>query len=113
MKVPRTYLLAAALVLPLAVGSFLLLARFVWNQRLPDGLIQVNGRIEGDHVTVASKFPGRIQHLLVREGATVTAGQVLIWLDDSQASARVDQARYAAEARMRRRCDPPARRWRF
>lgn len=98
MKVPRTYLLAAALVIPLAVGSFLLLDRFVRNQRLPDGLIQANGRIEGDHVTVASKFPGRIQQLLVREGATVTAAQVLIQLDDSQVRARVDQARYAAEA---------------
>ena len=98
MKVPRTYLLAAALVIPLAVGSFLLLDRFVWNQRLPEGLIQANGRIEGDHVTVASKFPGRIQQLLVREGAIVTAGQVLIQLDDSQARARVDQARHAVEA---------------
>lgn len=98
MNVPRRYLLTAALVIPLAVGSFLLLDRFLWNQRLPEGLIQANGRIEGDHVTVASKFPGRILQLLVREGATVTAGQVLIRLDDSQASARADQARHAVEA---------------
>jgi HlyD family secretion protein len=88
MNVPRTYLLTAALVVPLAVGTFFLLDRFVWNQRLPEGLIQPNGRIEGDHVTVASKFPGRIQQLLVREGATVTVGQVLIRLDDSQARRR-------------------------
>jgi HlyD family secretion protein len=98
MKVPRPYLLAAALVIPLAVGSFLVLDQFVWNQRLPDGLIQANGRIEGDHVTVASKFPGRIHTLLAREGATVTAGQVLIQLDDSQTNARVQQAKHAAEA---------------
>lgn len=98
MKPPRSYLVSAVFVIPLAVGSFLLLDRFVWNQRLPDGLIQANGRIEGDHVTVASKFSGRIQQLLVREGATVTAGQVLISLDDSQASARADQARHAFEA---------------
>ncbi|MDP1768122.1 MAG: efflux RND transporter periplasmic adaptor subunit [Nitrospirota bacterium] len=98
MKVPRKYIFTAALLL-LAVGSFVLLDRFLWNQRLPEGLIQANGRIEGDHVTVASKFPGRIQQLLVREGATVTVGQVLIRLDDSQVSARAEQARYAAEAR--------------
>ena len=30
---------------------------------LPDGLVQANGRIEGDHVTVASKFAGRIREL--------------------------------------------------
>jgi len=65
---------------------------------LPDGLIQANGRIEGDHVTVASKFPGRVQELLVREGATVTADQVLIRLDDRQTSARVQQTKHAAEA---------------
>jgi HlyD family secretion protein len=98
MTSSRSYLVSAVLVIPLAVGSFLLLDRFVWNQRLPDGLIQANGRIEGDHVTVASKFPGRIQQLLVREGATVTAGQVLIQLDDRQTSARADQARHAFEA---------------
>lgn len=98
MKVPRRYLLTAVLIIPLAVGSFLLLDRFVRNQRLPEGLIQANGRIEGDHVTVASKFPGRIQQLLVREGATVTVGQVLILLDDRQVRARADQARHAFEA---------------
>lgn len=98
MKLSRTYLLAAALVVPLAVGVFFLLDRFVWNQRLPDGLLQANGRIEGDHVTVASKFPGRVEGLLAREGDQVTVGQVLVRLDDSQARARGDQARYAAEA---------------
>ncbi|MFZ3013622.1 MAG: ABC transporter permease, partial [Nitrospira sp.] len=35
--------------------------------------------------------------LLVREGATVTQGQVLIRLDDSQTAARVQQAKHAAE----------------
>jgi len=70
MKVSRLYLLTAALVISLAVGSLLLLDRFVWNQRLLEGLIQANGRIEGDSVTVASKFPGRIQQRLAREGAT-------------------------------------------
>lgn len=98
MKISRTYLLIGVVVSLLVIAAYFLLDRFVWNPRLPEGLIQANGRIEGDHVTVSSKFPGRIQQLLVREGATVTAGQVLIRLDDSQASARADQARHAAEA---------------
>lgn len=62
---------------------------------LPEGLIQANGRIEGDHVIVASKFSGRIAKLNVREGGTVTEGQVLAVLEDAQASARVNQARAA------------------
>lgn len=98
MKISRTYLVIAVVVVLLAIAAFFLLDRFVWNPRLPEGLIQANGRIEGDHVSVSSKFPGRIQQLLVREGATVTVGQVLIRLDDSQIQARADQARHAAEA---------------
>lgn len=88
----------AALAVVLAGSGYVALDRWVLNHGLPDGLIQTNGRIEGDHVTVASKFPGRIQDLLVREGATVTQGQVLIRLDNIQTTARVQQAKHAAEA---------------
>lgn len=98
MKVSRAYLITTVVVALLAIAAFVLRDRFVWNPRLPEGLIQANGRIEGDHVTVSSKFPGRIRELLVREGATVAAGQVLIRLDDSQIQARADQARHAAKA---------------
>lgn len=81
-----------------AFGMYVAFDRWIVNDGLPEGLIQANGRIEGDHVTVASKFPGRIEELLVREGATVTAGQVLVRLDDSQTSARVQQAKHAVAA---------------
>lgn len=98
MAFPRKQIITGALFVVAAVGGYVVLDRWVWSSGLPEGLIQANGRIEGDHVTIASKFPGRIQELLVREGATVTAGQVLIQLDDSQIRARADQARHAAEA---------------
>ena len=98
MEIGRKQLGLMALAIPLAIGGYVALDRWVFNQGLPDGLIQANGRIEGDHVTVASKFPGRVQELLVREGATVTQGQVLIRLDNSQTAARVQQAKHAAEA---------------
>jgi len=98
MKIGRKQLGMIALTIPVAIGVYLAFDRLILNSGLPDGLIQVNGRIEGDHVTVASKFPGRVQELLVREGATVTQGQVLIRLDNSQTAARVQQAKHAAEA---------------
>ena len=98
MKIPVKSLAVLVVVVASAVGTYVVLDHGVWNAGLPDGLIQANGRIEGDHVTVASKFPGRIRELLAREGARVTLGQVLIRLDDSQTRARVDQARYGAEA---------------
>lgn len=98
MAVGRKQLGIMALAIALASGVYLALDRWIVNNTLPDGLIQANGRIEGDHVTVSSKFPGRIRELLVREGATVTEGQVLIRLDDSQTTARVQQAKHAVEA---------------
>ena len=85
---------SAALVV-MVIGAIGGLSRLWLSPGLPDGLIQANGRIEGDHVTVASKFPGRVEDLLVREGDSVEAGQVLIRLDDVQARARVEQATQA------------------
>lgn len=98
MQIAQQQMIGGVLLVAVGIGGYLALDHWVWNSGLPDGLIQANGRIEGDHVTVASKFPGRIQQLLVREGATVTLGQLLIRLDDSQARARVEQARHGAEA---------------
>lgn len=87
-----------ALVIAVAIGGYVGFNRWILDSGLPDGLIQVNGRIEGDHVAIAGKYPGRIQELLVREGDRVTKGQVLLQLDDAQTTARVEQARRAFEA---------------
>lgn len=92
------------LVLAVALGAVLLgaaaylLVLLLRPDGLPEGLIQANGRIEGDHLTVASKFPGRIQALLVREGDSVKTGQVMVRIDDVQTRSRVDQARHGWEA---------------
>lgn len=76
-----------------------------WKNRSawPEGLIQANGRIEGDLISVATKFMGRINQLVVREGDTVTTGQVMVQLDDVQVRAQVKQAQEgwkALEARV-------------
>lgn len=83
----------AVVTLSLLAGGAVAYARWMRGGSWPEGLIQANGRIEGDHVSVASKFAGRVQELRVREGGSVRAGQVLIILDDTQAGARVNQAR--------------------
>lgn len=98
MTITRKQIILIALVVVLVRSGYVVLDRWLLNRGLPDGLIQTNGRIEGDHVTVVSKFPGRIQELLAREGAMVTQCQVLIRLDNSQTAARVQPAKYAAEA---------------
>jgi HlyD family secretion protein len=88
----------AVLVMGLVAVAYWAADQWVRNGGLPEGLVQVNGYIEGDHITVSSKYAGRILEILVREGETVEANQVLIRLDDSQAAARVRQAQYVAEA---------------
>jgi HlyD family secretion protein len=84
-------LAAGVAVAVLALAAWLLWRQFGASQALPDGLIQANGRIEGDRMSLASKLPGRIAQLRVREGDTVIAGQVLAVLDDAQVQARVVQ----------------------
>lgn len=98
MTPARRHVVAAALAVPILAGLLTALNRWGWNSGLPEGLIQVNGRIEGDHVTIASKFPGRIVRMFVREGDSVHSGDLLLQLDDAQTHAKVDQASHAWEA---------------
>lgn len=87
---------AGLVLLAVAGGIAIVLAN--GRSSVPEGLIQANGRIEGDHVAVAAKFGGRIAELKVLEGDTVEAGQVLAVLDDAQQRAKAHQARAALAA---------------
>ena len=73
-------------------------AIFIWKvffaaTGVPDGVVAVSGRIEGDDSAVAPKTTGRILEVRVREGDTVNAGDTIAILDDAQVRAREDQAR--------------------
>lgn len=100
----RTYRLAL-LIGTAATGFILLIGLSIFRvSPLPEGLIQANGRIEGDRFTVSSKVPGKIVNLYVREGDRVEEGQVIVKLDDAQISAKVEQAKEAVstlEAQLR------------
>jgi len=82
----------------LAVIGVIAFRLIVSKGSLPEGLIQANGRIEGDHIAVSSKFAGRIAEITVREGDTVQAGQILAVLDDVQIKTKVTQAKAAMAA---------------
>lgn len=56
---------------------------------LPAGIAQSNGRIEGQEIDVASKYPGRLASVEVQEGDTVEAGQVLARIDDREYRAQL------------------------
>lgn len=80
------------------IAAYAAYMTWLYEAPLPEGLIQANGRMEGDRVIIASKFPGRVAKLLAREGDSVTEGQNLVQLDDVQTKARADQAREAVAA---------------
>jgi len=64
-----------------------------------DSLVRVTGTIEPDQkAALASKIPGKVDAVLVREGDRVRAGQVLVRLDDSDVRAQVAQAEAAVRA---------------
>lgn len=92
MKTSRASVAVALGAVFLGLAAYFLV-RFIGSNGLPEGLIQANGRIEGDHVTIASKFAGRVMELAAREGDTVVKDQLLVRLDDAQTRAKVDQAR--------------------
>lgn len=99
---PRRRWLRWGLVGMLALASLAIALRSSRQAALPDGLLVVNGRLEGDTVRVAGKEAGRIARLLAREGDTVNAGQELAYLDDAALRTREAQARAALNIAERR-----------
>jgi HlyD family secretion protein len=89
-RVVRIFLVAGAVVAALAIWEI-----FFATPRLPDSILPLSGRIEGDDSAVAPKVTGKILEVTVREGDTVKAGQVIAVLDDAQVRAQEDQARAA------------------
>ena len=97
------------LMVLLIVGGILVAAFFVWrgfftNPAVPDNIVALSGRIEGDDSAVAPKTGGRILEIRVREGDIVKVGDVIAILDDEQVRAREQAARAAlaqAEAQAR------------
>lgn len=98
MKKPVKQIIWIAVVLLAVSAGYLSWEYWIKKEPLPEEFIQANGRIEGDHVTVAGKFAGKIKQLTVREGDSVTGGQVMAYLDDPQVKARVEQARQGVSA---------------
>ena len=98
---PRRKLLPLIIVV-LGVAAFFIWRGYFANPKIPDSIVTLSGRIEGDDSAVSPKTAGRILEIRVREGDTVKAGDTIAVLDDAQIRAREDQARAAlqgAEAR--------------
>jgi HlyD family secretion protein len=98
----RRGIIAVLLLLAAIAGGFALWKMFFSAQPVPDNVVLLSGRVEGDDSSVASKATGRILEVRYREGDTVQQGDIIAILDDRQVHAREEQASFAlsqAEAR--------------
>jgi HlyD family secretion protein len=94
-KMPRSRVLRIFLIVSLVIVALLIWKVFFATPSLPASIVALSGRIEGDDSAVAPKTSGKILDVTVREGDTVTLGQVIARLDDAQVRAKEDQARAA------------------
>jgi HlyD family secretion protein len=98
----RRGIIAGVLLLAAIAGGFAVWKAFFSAQPVPDNVVMLSGRIEGDDSSVASKATGRILEVRYREGDSVHEGDIIAILDDRQVRAREEQASFAlsqAEAR--------------
>ncbi|WP_273778044.1 HlyD family secretion protein [Acinetobacter sp. GSS19] len=78
-----------------AVLVLILLGYYLWQRfQQPDtqGLISGNGRIEATEIDIASKLPGQLEQVLVKEGEFVEAGQILAKIKVSSIEAQLNEA---------------------
>ncbi|MGC9951639.1 MAG: HlyD family efflux transporter periplasmic adaptor subunit [Bryobacteraceae bacterium] len=88
----RKILLVAVAFVALAAGAYIIWRVFFAKPKLPDSIVTLSGRIEGDNSAIAAKSTGRILEIRFREGDAVNAGDVIAILSDEQVRAREGQA---------------------
>jgi HlyD family secretion protein len=83
------------LLVALAAAAFLIWKLFFAKPGVPESVVVLSGRIEGDDSAVAPKTTGRAIEIRFREGDFVKAGETIAILREEQLLAREDQARAA------------------
>jgi HlyD family secretion protein len=88
-------LIPALVVVVIAAGGYFGW-RMIANRGPGAGFANGNGRIEATEIDIATKLPGRVKDVLVREGDFVSAGQTLahMQVDTLQAQSREAQAQH-------------------
>jgi HlyD family secretion protein len=81
----------------LVIAGLLAAGWYAWQQRVADGtddgFLRSNGRIEATEVDVATRLAGRVDDILVEEGAFVKAGQLLATMQVQTLEAQLREAK--------------------
>jgi HlyD family secretion protein len=76
----------------LAIGGSVAAWVLLSKPDLPPGIAGGNGRLEATEIYVGTKYAGRVNEVLVNEGATVERGQIVARMDTSALDAQLRQA---------------------
>lgn len=98
----RKRVIPIVILIVLIAAAVFIWKRFIATPAVPESIVQLSGRIEGDDSALSPKVSGRIVEIRVREGDVVKAGDIIAVLDDQQLAAREQAAQAsltAAEAR--------------
>ena len=82
-------------VAALAASAYFVWRTFFAQPKLPDSIVALSGRVEGDDSAISPKTSGRILEIKFREGDAVKADDVIAVLSDEQIRAREEQAQAA------------------
>jgi HlyD family secretion protein len=100
----RRLVIVLFLLVALAAAAFLIWKLFFAKRGVPENVVTLSGRIEGDDSAVSPLTTGRILEMRFREGDSVNAGETIAILDFEQLRERENQALAAlrqAEAKAR------------
>ena len=86
---------AIILLVVIGAGAYIIWKMLFATPAVPDSIVVLSGRIEGDDSAVAAKTTGRILEVRVREGDMVKTGDTIAVLDDQQIRDREEQAQAA------------------
>ena len=84
----RAIILGAVVLAGLAGGSYAIWRDHRHGASL-EGIARTNGRVEATQIVIASKLPGELLQVLVREGDNVAAGQVLARVESEEIEAQL------------------------
>src|SRR6266853_1973107 len=91
----RKFVLTLVVVAALAASAYFVWRAFFAQPKLPDSIVALSGRVEGDDSAISPKTSGRILEIRFREGDAVKAGDIIAILSDEQIRAREEQAQAA------------------
>lgn len=79
----KKYALNVTIVVLLAIASLFIYIKLN-PQRLPENLIAGSGRLDGDIIALNTKYPGRLESVLVQEGQSLEHGEVIARLQNDE-----------------------------